>query len=219
MRRSAVIRRVVGTTIAGLALAVTAAAPALAKKSSPLPPTLEVNGQPLAIGSPVLAVSTNFQLKASAWQFVCNETTFTGTLVGSDTISIDEAAFVGGDPHDEELCKSPSELVPTWNPTSPAKFEFAAKGKALLLNARIRLVPIKYEEAPPGKHHGCNPEKAKGKGSYKADETPQPLVANFAGIKWKGLRESGAESACKENPVFSAGFTFSSEGQPIEVVT
>lgn len=209
MRGLGVVRRAAMVAATGLALAVPSAS-AL---------SLEVGGQPLAVGSPVTAFSTNFSLKASAWQFVCDETTFTGKLVSPTTVSIEEAAFVGGNPTHEELCKSPSDLVPTWNPTTPPKFEFAAKGKAFLLNARVRLVPLKYVEAPQGHHHGCNPEKVKTKGSYKATTSPMPLVASFGGIKWKGLRESGKESACKENPVFSAGFSFSSEGQPVEVVS
>ena len=181
--------------------------------------TFEVAGQPLAVGSPVQAVSTNFKLEAQNWQFVCNETTFTGKVASATSISIEEAAFVGGDPQHEELCKSPSDFVPTWNPTSPPKFEFGKNGKAFLMNPRVRLVPLKYVEAPQGHHRGCNPEKVKTKGSYKASATPQPLVANFAGIKWKGLRESGKESLCKENPVFSAGFSFLSGGEPVEVVS
>ncbi len=124
----------------------------------------------------------------------------------------------GGDPRHEELCNSQSDLVPTWNPTKPAKFEFGAKGKVSLLNARVRLVPLKYLEAAPGHHHACNPEKVTARGSYKATATPQQLVADFSGINWKGQRESGKESACKENPVFSAAFTFSSKGEPVKVV-
>jgi hypothetical protein len=209
MRGLALVRRAVVVAATGLALAVPSAS-AL---------SLEVGGHSLAVGSPVTAFSTNFKLKAAAWQFVCEETTFTGKLVSPTAVSIEEAAFVGGDPMHEELCKSPSDLVPTWNPQTPPKFEFGAKGKAFLLNARVRLVPLKYVEAPEGHHHGCNPEKVKTKGSYKATETPKPLVANFGPIKWKGLRESGNESACKENPVFSAGFSFSSEGQTVEVVS
>lgn len=209
MLGSRLVHRAVLVAIALLALGA----------SSAYAVTFETGGQPLAVGSPVQAVSTDFALTAQSWQWVCDETTFTGKLLNTNTISIEEALFMGGDAMHEELCQSPSDLVSTWNPKSPPKFEFGPKGKAFLMNPRVRLVPLQYVEAPAGHHRGCNPEKVKSKGSYKAAATPQPLVATFGGIKWKGLRESGKESLCKENPVFSADFSFLSEGEPVEVVS
>ncbi len=217
-------RRIVGTSLAAaliLAVAFTGVASASLIKAL----RLEVGGNALPAGAPIVASSTDTTVSNAFWTLACSEGELTGTIgqnnkAKDDFIPFTEGRFAGGG--SEGLCASPFEFVTAWLPlpTQPAELILERKGGAELRFPRFRMTPLEDIEKPPGHKEACVAASDGVKGGFPLSSTPQPLTVTFTSVRMHLEADHGAECAGKKghNPILSATFTFTSLGQPVEAV-
>src|SRR5262249_9814391 len=99
-----------------------------------------------------------------------------------------------------------------FNPRTTPEWEFVTAGKVKLSSMRFRL-------RNNGGPNTCQLEAKHLLGRFPVEKTPQPLVVTFTKAKLNQLREgAGGECGTGGMHALSGTFTFTSEGQPIEVV-
>jgi hypothetical protein len=205
------MRRLVMTMSATLLIAVAATSSAQAKNL-----TIEVGGVPVTTPAPYTATSSDFQIATGEWTMVCPNSALTGKIL-SNGLADDEAGIATGEFAGEPLCSSPHEFVTTFNPKF-TMLTLVGTGKVKWSGPRFKLTPKESLGGPPGGHNACQFEAKNLKGTFPVGKTPQPLVVTFSKLKLNLVREA-AGSFCERGGThtLSATFTFTSEGQPLEV--
>ncbi len=215
-------KKVVGASLlAALALAVCCTGVASGALIKAL--RLQVEGNALPKGAPIVATSTDTTIANAYWTTACSEGELTGTIgqnnkARNDFIPITEGRFAGGG--NEGLCSSPFGFVTAWLPKEPAELIVERKGNAELRFARWRMTPLEDIEKPPGQKEACAASTNALKGTFPLSATPQPLTVTFTNSKLHLEGSHGTECGTKkgQNPTVSTTFTFTSEGQPVEAV-
>ncbi|HUH80706.1 MAG TPA: hypothetical protein VLZ06_05205 [Solirubrobacteraceae bacterium] len=214
-------KRIVGASVVA-ALAAVAACTGIASGATSL--RLQVGGTLLPAGAPIVASSTNTTVANAFWALTCTEGTLTGTLgqnnrPKNDFISITAGQFAGGG--NEGLCSSTFEFVTAWMPQNPPEFILEKKGNADLRFPGLRMTPLEDIEKPRGHHESCVALSNAVKGTFPLSATPQPLTVTFTNVKMRLGANHGAECGSKKghSPMMSATFSFTSEGQGVDVVS
>jgi len=184
---------------------------------------LEVNGNVLPAGAPIVASSTNTTVSNAFWTLACSEGSLTG-VVGqnnrpkNDFILITSGQFAGGG--NEGLCSSAFDFVTAWVPQNPPEFILDKKGGAQLRFPGFKMTPLEDIEKPPGQHEACTALSNGIKGAFPLSNSLQQLVVSYTNVKMHLAADHGAEcgSRAGHSPFMSATFTFTSEGQEVEVV-
>ncbi len=208
------------TSIAVGGLLAVAMAPAGAQAAKVL--KLEAGGSQIVGGAKVSVSSTEVGVSNAFFHLACTSGTLSGSIDQNnkgttDGMVLDEGVFGGGG--EEGVCGGTPEFLTKFQPVQTPELVLSKTGKALLHFVSLRLVPRADIEKPENKQEACIVSATTMRGTFPVTTTPQPLVVTFTAAKMK-LQAQGAECGAgpEAKPVFTATFTGSSHGSPIEVV-
>jgi hypothetical protein len=206
MRRSGVVGVVLGVVLLGLGLsAASASATGLL--------SLRANGTPLAAGAPLTLASGNLSLTFDRnGSDSCTKSTLDGVLEWNgkpkDAVSIPESAFSGGDPLNEELCKSTDHFETS---ATFEKLNLLPTGKAELKLPVFTLNPPPPHTSNNGTCHFHAPA-IHGTFPVSTSEPGTPITVTFH-VTLKIVPDSGGE--CGTAAILNAAFEVTSEGAPV----
>ena len=208
------------TSIAAGGLLAVAIVPADAQAGKIL--KLETGGSEIVGGAKVSLSSSEVEVSNASFHLDCTSGTMSGSIDNnnkgtSDGMVLGEGVFGGGG--EEGSCGGTPEFVTKFQPVQTPELVLSKTGKALLRFVTLRLVPRADIEKPENKQEACIVSATTMRGTFPVTATPQLLAVTFTAAKMK-LQPQGAECGAgpESKPTFTATFTGSSHGSPIEVV-